>query len=45
MKDDEIKINQKHEQSSREAILMFIDNLSVKYKVDTTKIVVAGFSQ
>jgi phospholipase/carboxylesterase len=45
MENSKIIINPKEEEKSREAILTLIHKLSTIYKVDTSKIVLAGFSQ
>jgi phospholipase/carboxylesterase len=45
MENAKIIINTKEEAESREAILTLIHKLSKIYKVDTSKIVLAGFSQ
>lgn len=45
MVDGKITINIEEEETSRKKLLELIKDISVKYKVDRNKIVVAGFSQ
>lgn len=45
MLDGKIAINIEEEETSRKKLIGLINDISVKYKVDTNKIVVAGFSQ